>query len=84
MSIKKPSIAAIASIISGARAEGDPATADLIAHRLAEFFHSQNKFFNKSHFTAKCGSQEPSNAVDGAIIQEAQQALEGQKSLPSE
>jgi len=83
MSIKKPSIAAIAGIIAGARSEGNAATADMIAHRLAEFFHSQNKFFNKSHFVAKCGAQEgPSDAVDGRIIQEAQQAIEGQKSLP--
>lgn len=84
MSIKKPSIAAIAGIIAQARSEGDAATADLIAHRLAEFFHSQNKFFNKAHFTEKCGSQGPSDAVDSRIVQEAQQAIEGQKALPGE
>jgi len=83
MSVKKPSIAAIADILAGARAEGHAATADLISHRIAEFFASQNKFFNKDHFMAKAGFQpeykqpEDVNALGRPQLQETQQETQG-------
>jgi len=76
MSLGKPSIRALAHILRDARAQGDPATCELIASRIADYFFSQNRYFKREPFLVESGL-EAVNALDSKNLLEAQQKTQG-------